>query len=80
HSAASMLCLWDPNIDVARCGWEIGIESNSRYKVRLKSHLQDVWLTLNMTRFHVSLRANGASVAINRQGIPIRLIASLCSQ
>ena len=31
---------------------------------------RDVSRKPNMTRFHVSLRASGASVAINRQGIP----------
>ncbi|MDE7254766.1 MAG: hypothetical protein K2N54_01145 [Helicobacter sp.] len=49
------------NIDVARCGWEIGIKSNGKEMFRL---------CLNMTRFQVSLRASATSVAINRQRIP----------
>ncbi|MDE7255428.1 MAG: hypothetical protein K2N54_04535 [Helicobacter sp.] len=36
------------NIDVARCGWEIEIKSNGKEMFRLR---------LNMTRFHMSLRA-----------------------
>ncbi|MDE7217835.1 MAG: hypothetical protein K2N20_07080, partial [Helicobacter sp.] len=39
HSAASMLCLWDPNIDVARCGWEIRIMSNSKEMFRLRLNM-----------------------------------------
>ncbi|MDE7217102.1 MAG: hypothetical protein K2N20_03280, partial [Helicobacter sp.] len=59
HSAAATLCLRDSNIDAARCGWEIRIGEQWQ---------RDVSLTLNMTRFHVSLRASGASTAINNVG------------
>ena len=38
---------------------------------------RDVSLTLNMTRFHVSLRASVTSVAINEQRIPIFVILKL---
>ena len=45
------------NIDVARCGWGLESVSNGKEMFRLR---------LNMTRFHVSLRASVTSVAINR--------------
>ncbi|MDE7256290.1 MAG: hypothetical protein K2N54_08980, partial [Helicobacter sp.] len=75
------------NIDVARCGWEFEIKSNGKEMFRFAQH--DVSATevappknmQNHKRFHVSLRASGASVAIDRQRqpkrIPIRWIASL---
>ncbi|MDE7217340.1 MAG: hypothetical protein K2N20_04530, partial [Helicobacter sp.] len=49
------------NIDVARCGWDAHMMSNSKEMFRLR---------LNMTRFQVSLRASVTSVAINEQRIP----------
>ena len=43
--------------------------------LRFFTHLREFRMT--KTRAFSSLRASGASVAINKQGIPIRLIASL---
>ncbi|MDE7173205.1 MAG: hypothetical protein K2N70_02545, partial [Helicobacter sp.] len=44
YSTALRLCYaFGSNIDVARCGWEIGIGEQWQ---------RDVSLTLNMTRFH----------------------------
>ncbi|MDE7173918.1 MAG: hypothetical protein K2N70_06175 [Helicobacter sp.] len=61
HSAASMLCL---RLKHRRCALWLGlftIMSNGKEMFRLR---------LNMTRFHVSLRASVTSVAINEQRIP----------
>ncbi|MDE7173085.1 MAG: hypothetical protein K2N70_01935, partial [Helicobacter sp.] len=38
HSASSMLCLSDPNIDVARCGWSAHMMSNGEEMFRFAQH------------------------------------------
>ncbi|MDE7256205.1 MAG: hypothetical protein K2N54_08555 [Helicobacter sp.] len=78
------------NIDVARCGWDAHMMSNSREMFRYTQHGKwNLWRCgfnrthyrfmcatevappknmQNHERFHVSLRASGASVAINSAG------------
>ncbi|MDE7174394.1 MAG: hypothetical protein K2N70_08655, partial [Helicobacter sp.] len=68
HSTALRLC-YALRLEHRRCALWLGLlesVSNSKEMFRFAQH----------GRFYVSLRASGASVAINRVGIPCLLIAT----